>query len=767
MAVLKVQSFDKAALALAILAIACAALHYFIQPYSSELTFDACHYLASSELIVRALSGQAADTNPLVSAHVSTGAFGPMTMGQQVAQAISIDGPLLPALGALALILGKVLNASASATAVVISTQILLHGLNTYLVVLAARALLGGGVIGPLAGLLWALYPPALVAAGMFLTEPLAATLMLSITCLACRSKTLMGVTTELKKAPGTLVLLGVLVGLVVLHKAALFPAAALAVALMFLPDGKRFKIAGVIALGLLSVVIGWFALTRSLSGEGSLMPNRVASENMSLGSDIENAGWHCMPLPPRTQFYFFTHPLTTYAVSFINNTPAMLVLETSKLDRLMAHPWNHYRRTVFGLDFTAQEVWQRLTLLLAALGMVAAGLRTSSKFATDDGVVSSRNLAFALAIIVGHLLFLPFEGISRYFFSAMPLVTILAAYGASRLFLMGFGALPILIDMLICLLSSSWGASLMAPSLGYEKAALLGFVAGLLSFLLALHTFLRLELRTLAANQTLSANQNLSASQTLPQSDAASTASAASPISANRLTAAVLTGFLAAAFALVLSVKLLPEESPTRQFEQVLPAGKALELRVVLPAAAEKAPLSSPSYCGLLLDVPGTLPVGSVNVSVNGRACNGFVPWNEMIKGRQFHATLNSVSDTFARMSKLEPHRWYYLPVACELLRSGENRIELVCERDLAVGAHFASERKRFLSPSLEYFSSSKFGEQQDGRPIDTVRRLAEPGTTNLDKTKDRRVHLYLLRAFAPAGVKPVDLSQCYYLLY
>ncbi|MDX1987669.1 MAG: hypothetical protein SFV17_13355 [Candidatus Obscuribacter sp.] len=758
---MKVRSFDKAALALAILAIACAALHYFIQPYSSELTFDACHYLASSELIVRALSGQAADTNPLVSAHVSTGAFGPMTMGQQVAQAISIDGPLLPALGAMALILGKVLNASASATAVVICTQILLHGLNTYLVVLAARALLGGGYLGPLAGFLWALYPPALVAAGMFLTEPLAATLMLSITCLACRSKTLMGAASDLKKAPGTLALLGVLVGLVVLHKAALFPAGALAVALMFLPDGKRFKIAGVIALGLLSVVIGWFALTRSLSGEGSLMPNRVASENMSLGSDIENAGWHCMPLPPRTQFYFFTHPLTTYAVSFINNTPAMLLLETSKLDRLIAHPWNHYRRTVFGLDFTAQEVWQRLTLLLAALGIVAAGLRTSSKFKSDDGVVSSRNLAFALAIIVGHLLFLPFEGISRYFFSAMPLVTILAAYGASRLFLMGFGALPILIDMLICLLSSSWGASLMAPSLGYEKAALLGFVAGLLSFLLALHTFLRLDLRTLAANQTLSANQ------TLPQSDAASTASTASPISANRLTAAVLTGFLAAAFALVLSVKLLPAESPTRQFEQVLPAGQALELKVVLPAAAAKMPLPSPSYCGLLLDVPGALPEATFKVTVNGNVCSGFLPWNDMIKARPFHATLNSVSGTFARMSKREPHRWYYLPVSSELLHSGENRIELVCDKPLAVGAHFASERKRFLSPSLEYFSSSKFGEQEDGRPIDTVRRLAEPGTTNLDKTKDRRVHLYLLRAFAPAGVKPVDLSQCYYLLY
>lgn len=748
-------------MALAILAMACAALHYFIQPYSSELTFDACHYLASSELIVRALSGQAADTNPLVSAHVSTGAFGPMTMGQQVAQAISIDGPLLPALGAMALILGKVLNASASATAVVIWTQILLHGFNTYLVVRAARALLGGVYIGPMAGLLWALYPPALVASGMFLTEPLAATLLLAITCLACRARTLLGATSELRKASGTLVSLGFLVGLVVLHKAALLPAAALAVALMFLPDSRRFKIAGVVGLGLLCVVIGWFALTRSLSGEGSLMPNRVASENMSLGSDIENAGWHCMPLPPRTQFYFFTHPLTTYAVSFINNTPAMLVLETSKLDRLIAHPWNHYRRTVFGLDFIAQEVWQRLILLLAALGMVAAALRTSCKFATDDGGVSSRNLAFALAIIVGHLLFLPFEGISRYFFSAMPLATILAAYGVSRLVSIGFGVLPILVDLLICLLASSWGASLLAPSLGYEKAALLGFVAGLLSFLLALHTFLRLELRTLAANQTLSANQ------TLAQSDAASTASAASLVSANRLTAAVLTGFLATAFALVLSVKLLPAETPTRQFEQVLPAGQALELKVVLPAAAEKAPLNSPSYCGLLLDVPGTLPEGSVNVSVNGRACNGFVPWNEMIKGRQFHATLNSVSDTFARMSKLEPHRWYYLPVSSELLHSGENRIELVCEKDLSIGAHFSSERKRFLSPSLEYFSSSKFGEQQDGRPIDTVRRLAEPGTTNLDKTKDRRVHLYLLRAFAPAGVRPVDLSQCYYLLY
>ncbi len=735
-------------MALAILAVAFATLHYFIQPYSSELTFDACHYLASSELIVRALSGQAADTNPLVSAHVSTGAFGPMTMGQQVAQAISIDGPLLPALGAMALILGKVLNASASATAVVICTQILLHGFNTYLVVLLARALLGGGYTVILAGLLWALYPPALVAAGMFLTEPLAATLMLAITYLACRARNLLGPGAELRKAPGTLCSLGFLVGLVLLHKVALFPASALAIALMFLPDRKRFKIAGVIALGLICVVVGWFALTRCLSGEGTLMPNRVASENMSLGSDIENAGWHCMPLPPRTQFYFFTHPLTTYAVSFINNTPAMLVLETSKLDRLIAHPWNHYRRAVFGLDFTAQEVWQRLVLLLASLGMVAAALRTSCRFAEDNGAFSGRNLAFVLAIIVGHLLFLPFEGISRYFFSAMPLVTILAAYGASRLLSIGLGSLPVLIDLLICLLSASWGASLMAPSLGYDKAALLGFAAGLLSLLLALYSFLRLELR------------HLTATQTAPQAEAVSTPPA------NRLTAAVLLGCLSAAFALVLAVKLLPAETPTRQFEQGLPAGQTLELKVVLPAAAQE-PALMPVSCGLLLDVPGVLPKELVNVSVNGRSCSGFVPWIEMIKARPFHATLESVSGTFARMSKLEPHRWYYLPVSSELLHSGENRIELVCEKDLAIGAHFSSDRKRFLAPSLEYFSSSKFGEQQDGRPIDTVRRLAEPGGTNLDKTKERRVHLYLLRAFAPAGVRPVDLSQCYYLLY
>ena len=89
--------------------------------------------------------------------------------------------------------------------------------------------------------------------------------------------------------------------------------------------------------------------------------------------------------------------------------------------------PWNDFRYKVFGLSITLQEYWHRLLILLGIGGLFAAlyGIEAKGVKAKDIGFIT----AASISVVVGHFVYVPFESLSRYGYTSMPFMILLAAY--------------------------------------------------------------------------------------------------------------------------------------------------------------------------------------------------------------------------------------------------------------------------------------------------------------------------------------------------
>lgn len=750
--------FDKAALLLAILAIVVAALNYFTQSYSRQLIFDACHYLDSAQLIVKYFCGDSA---------ISLAPFN-KELGVQVGNALNLDGPVLPLIGAICLIVRQMFGSFLSVENALIISQIVIHGLNTYLVVIASSLLFPRREAAFLSGLLWAIYPAAIFASGLFLTEALAATLVLAFACLAFAIANLHAVMIEPiaatsgsggamgRKLFRNLFLLGLVVGIIVLHKSALLPACLLAAAFLMvgLVDSlkNKAKFAGIVLSGVIVVLSGWFVTTKVVSGKGKFMPNRVASENMALGSDQEVAGWHCMPLPPRTQLGFFSAPLTSLTMSYKSDTPGFLCLELRKIDRLIAHPWNHLRRSILGLSMATQEGWQRLILVLSAMGIILSSCRVGRDIRGTGALVNSAGVAVALSLIAGHLLFVPFESISRYFFSAMPLVTLFASFGLICIATTG-ATVPFIVLSTLVIAVASYGPALFAHSMGdYETSALVSFIGVMFGWLALLAGVLKLDARANGADKDDKNSKNLGRY--------------------NKGSGMVVAAFITVAFLTVLGTKIFDSGAPARQYLKTLLPGARVSFK-----AEHKAVSANLYQGGLLIDLKEPPQEGSLKVFVNGKEVNGkWESFEDKIRSRPFHGTLKSVYETFRDMSGAKYLRtWYFFALDKALLTAGPLQAEvLLTSAANEIGGHFQSNAKHLRAPSLTIFSGSKYGEQGDGRPIDRVTMLAGSGRSFIGdkeptaKLDAERMHLYLLEAYPSIdAAKVVDFNDCHYVIY
>lgn len=748
--------FDKAALLLAILAIVVAALNYFTQSYSRQLIFDACHYLDSAQLIVKYFCGDGGQS-----------AFN-KDIGVQVGNALNLDGPVLPLIGAICLAVRQLLGNMISVENALIVSQIVIHGINTYLVVIASSLLFPRREAAFLCGLLWAIYPAAIFASGLFLTEALAGTLVLSFACLAFSIANLHAVTREpiaassdsgkgmARKLLRNFFLLGLVVGFIVLHKSALLPACLLAGGFLLLglvdTIKNKAKFASLIACGVIVVLSGWFVTTKVVSGKGKFMPNRVASENMALGSDQEVAGWHCMPLPPRTQLGFFSAPLTSLTMSYKSDTPGFMCLELRKIDRLIAHPWNHLRRSILGLSLSTQEGWQRLILVLAAVGIILSACRSGRDLQGTGALVNSTGVVVALSLIAGHLLFVPFESISRYFFSAMPLVTIFSSFGLICIATTG-ATVPFVVLSTLVIAVASYGPTLFAHSMGdYETSALVSFIGVVLGWIALLVGVLKLDARANGADKDDKQSKALGRY--------------------NRDSGVMVAAFISIAFFTVLATKMFDSGAAARQYTKTLQPGSKLTF-----VAEHKAPSAALYQGGLLLDLQEPPPEGALKVFVGGKEIKGkWESFEDKIRSRQFHGTLKSVYETFRDMSGTKYLRtWYFFALDKSLLTAGPLKAELlVAGAPSTVGGHFQSSAKHLRAPSLTIFSGSKYGEQGDGRPIDRVTMLAGSARSFIgekepvSKMDAERMHLYLLEAYPSIdAAKVVDLNDCHYVIY
>lgn len=406
----------------------------------TTLYFDSGHYLDSCQVLAKTVKQWHDEDFSKAAA-------------QELANWLMLDGPVLPIAGALAFqVAGQVPQSGHWFT--LVAMQCFFQAVAAALLCLITIRLSKSRIAGLFAGLIWSFCPSAVSATNSFLTEPLSVTLFLSVIALlyglvAQNGNTTEPVTTELPArsrnawtkpllaiaagfTTGTLMLLkpALLPTLILIHSIALFNcrqklSAASTLFSSLYKYKQSFSAAFLIALGLSLCLIPWLLFTKYATGSFHLLPSRRPVYNIVSGMNIETDGWGTHPNHPVIEL--FSEDEQAAAVGnglWQTHGPELTNLFLRKPMRLWSLPWNDYRHKIFGLSYGTQSLLHAILILFGLYGAIFWGAKLLSS--TLD---SSQKFLIASCItgILGHLIYLPFESISRYAFTAIPLLTILA----------------------------------------------------------------------------------------------------------------------------------------------------------------------------------------------------------------------------------------------------------------------------------------------------------------------------------------------------
>ncbi len=278
---------------------------------------------------------------------------------------------------------------------------------------------------GLIAGIIFALYPPAIINTQHCYSEPYAYFILLFFLN-ACFDDS-----TEKKRSIFSWFLVGMLAALTMLAKPIfvlippMFGAYFLELALI---EKRRVQVKQLVPLFVgLSIFLGpWLWFTHAVTGNFSIFVSRAPSYNLYLGNQLATDGWRAWPetelIPSDTK------KATEAILQQASHKPLKFIaLELKKLARLWVGVWNEYQYSLFGISLELQTIWHDLLLLLGGLGtlLVLIGRKRFSH---------QWNCAFVMGGIIGlHYLYCAFEPISRYNITAMPLVIVFASYAMSH----------------------------------------------------------------------------------------------------------------------------------------------------------------------------------------------------------------------------------------------------------------------------------------------------------------------------------------------
>lgn len=278
---------------------------------------------------------------------------------------------------------------------------------------------------GIIAGIIFALYPPAIINTQHCYSEPYAYFILLFFLN-ACFDES-----TEKKRSLFSWFLVGMLGGLTMLAKP-IFVLIPPVIGTYFLTLGfikkQRVPVRDLAALvvGLAVFLVPWLWFTHAVTGNFSIFVSRAPSYNLYLGNHLATDGWRAWPetelIPSDTK------QAALAILEQASHKPLKFVaLELKKLARLWVGVWNEYQYSLFGITLEIQTIWHDLLLLLGGLGtlLVLLGQKRFSH---------SWNCAFVLGSIIGlHYIYCAFEPISRYNITAMPAVILFASFAISH----------------------------------------------------------------------------------------------------------------------------------------------------------------------------------------------------------------------------------------------------------------------------------------------------------------------------------------------
>lgn len=370
---------------------------------------------------------------------------------KSIGETLMLNGPVLPGLGAIFFfIIGKE-PALVDMRAPVI-LQAFIHAGASSLLALAGWRFTGGRLIGLSAGIILAVWPPAIIGASRFLTETIT-TLFISLLMLSASFIPQARRNLQLHLSPLAAFIFGCTAALLVLVKAALAPGTLLTIAaiwlvLLFSKVEKRSLIVPSVtaALGFCLVFAPWLMFTKIATGDFSLTSRRLPTFNIAAGLNPETDGFSALPETPLVNMFSEEDGPSAVAFAFYSINPGDFYGRIMRKPlRLFQFPWNDCRVDFLGLPPSLQIIVHQLLMVLAFFGLLSFAAipihahENNPASSTDGGVnlasaepevISTILIGIAsLSIMTGHLAYLPFVADARYGFTATPCLILFATW--------------------------------------------------------------------------------------------------------------------------------------------------------------------------------------------------------------------------------------------------------------------------------------------------------------------------------------------------
>lgn len=284
---------------------------------------------------------------------------------ESLKQKLICDGPVLSGVfGAFFALIGRVPGPDDWKTIVFI--QSLFHALTASLVVCLTWSVLHRRRFALLAGMAFALYPPALITAGRFMTETLGCffvTAFLVTLFVACR-KPILGLVS------------GFLAGSAFTTKVLLAPPVVLTSAAALLANGVKLRALMALLTGFVVAVGTWVFFSHNYLGRAMITTERAAVHNAFIGWDNETDGFQASSPTTKEKIFLSSTPISVIWGQIASDPVSSLVLVAKKLTRIYGYPFNDFRHGSFGLSslHIIGIHWLYLFFFIAGIVMYAAG---------------------------------------------------------------------------------------------------------------------------------------------------------------------------------------------------------------------------------------------------------------------------------------------------------------------------------------------------------------------------------------------------------
>ena len=295
-----------------------------------------------------------------------------------------------------------------------------------------------GRKVGAVAGLLFAFYPPASINLARAYSENFAYFMVLALV-----STVLLARTAKLNQIQ--LGAVGLATGLLIVAVTLVRPVfflvvASILFALLFsdwinqYPSksqwhqawwGKRRLTALAVCVAAVALFFyPWVSITTKSLGKPAFLVNRAPAYNLFVGNQLISDGWKTWPMVNGYDGNI-KRVVNGIIEDFLRQPAEMTALEFKKLPRLWAGGWNEFRYPFFGIASERQNVWHSLLLFFAFMGIAL----TAARVRAERSVALTFVATSAALIICTHFIYVAFEPISRYAITAMPFVSLFAAY--------------------------------------------------------------------------------------------------------------------------------------------------------------------------------------------------------------------------------------------------------------------------------------------------------------------------------------------------